>query len=101
MTMTGKHVYTLPYKYGNNFPDFFKYFLIKFMANICSKICQVKKYHFGSFYMDFEHDRSGCDPEFIQFGAYWHIWFTMGSCPQGQISFLFDGHGVVFFHLLQ
>ena len=48
-------------------------------------------------YIDFEHDTSGCDPEFIQFGAYWHIWFTMGSCPQGQISFLFDGHGVGFF----
>ena len=54
----------------------------------------MKKYHFGGFYIDFEHYKSGCDPEFSQFGAYWHIWFTMDSCPQGQISFLFDGHGV-------
>ena len=39
---------------------------------------------------------SGCDPEFGQFDAHWHIWLSMGSCHQGQISFLFDGHGVVF-----
>ena len=37
---------------------------------------------------------SGCDPKFGQFGAYLHIWFTMGSCPQGQISFFFEGHSV-------
>ena len=46
--------------------------------------------------MDFEHEMNGCDPEFGQFGAYWHIWVTMGGGPQGQISFLFDGHGIHF-----
>ena len=55
------------------------------MANIHSKICQVKKYNLGCFYIDFEHEMSGCDSEFGKFCAYWHIWFTMVSCHQGQI----------------
>ena len=54
------------------------------------------EYPFGGFYIDFEHDMSGCDPEFSQFGAYWHVWFAMGSCTQGQIYFLFDAHDVFF-----
>ena len=44
------------------------------MANICSKVCQVKKYNFGCFYIDLQHETSGCDPEYGKFCAYGLPW---------------------------
>ena len=66
MTMTVKHVYTLPYKYGHNFLVFINIFHLTYVV----RICQVNKYNFGVFYIDFEHDMSGCDPEFRAMLAY-------------------------------
>ena len=37
---------------------------------------------------------NGYDPEFSQFGASWNICVAMGCDLQGQISFLYDDHGI-------
>ena len=58
----------------------------------------MKKYHFGCWYIAFEQEMNGCDPEFSQFCAKWNMWVSMGSDLQGQISFLFDGHGMYFLY---